>query len=133
MPSDNVVSGFIFIVGTGKTTTIVEIISQSVRSGNKMLCCAPSNIAVDNLLERLVKNRTKVVRLGHPARINKELQKYSLDALISFSDQTKLVRSISIIYIGITNTSTTDDYFAVQPTLKELSKSIKIPVRISHI
>ena len=69
----------------------METISQAIRAGNKMLCCAPSNIAVDNLLERLVKNRIKVVRLGHPARVNKEMQRFSLDALISFSDQTKLV------------------------------------------
>lgn len=78
--------------GTGKTTTVVETISQMVRCGQKILCCAPSNIAVDNLLERLARNRIKVVRLGHPARVNKELQRFSLDALVSFSDQTKLVR-----------------------------------------
>ena len=58
----------------------------------KVLCCAPSNIAVDNLLERLVANRVKVVRLGHPARVHADLQRYSLDAIISLSDQTQLVK-----------------------------------------
>ncbi|XP_059090373.1 DNA-binding protein SMUBP-2-like [Tigriopus californicus] len=80
--------------GTGKTTTIVEIITQAVKSGLKVLCCAPSNVAVDNLLARLVKNRIKVVRLGHPARVNVKLQKFSLDAHINMSDQTQLVRDI---------------------------------------
>eukprot|EP00095_Tigriopus_kingsejongensis_P010403 maker-scaffold1716_size30199-snap-gene-0.9 protein:Tk10403 transcript:maker-scaffold1716_size30199-snap-gene-0.9-mRNA-1 annotation:"dna-binding protein smubp-2" len=80
--------------GTGKTTTIVEIITQAVRSGNRVLCCAPSNVAVDNLLDRLVKNKVRVVRLGHPARVNKDLQKFSLDAQIDLSDQTQLVRDI---------------------------------------
>ena len=78
--------------GTGKTTTVVEVVTQSVRSGCKVLCCAPSNVAVDNLLERLVANRLKVVRLGHPARVHVELQKHSLDAIISLSDQTQLVK-----------------------------------------
>jgi superfamily I DNA and/or RNA helicase len=43
------------ISGTGKTTTVVEIICQAVAAGEKVLVCAPSNIAVDNLLERLVR------------------------------------------------------------------------------
>ena len=53
--------------GTGKTTTVVELIRQAVRRGDKVLACAPSNLAVDNLLERLVASGEKVLRLGHPA------------------------------------------------------------------
>ncbi|KAG1706968.1 DNA-binding protein SMUBP-2 [Nymphon striatum] len=72
--------------GTGKTTTIVEVIVQAVLCGQKVLACAPSNVAVDNLIERLVEHKKiKVVRLGHPARSMKSLHKYSLDAIISSS------------------------------------------------
>ena len=40
--------------GTGKTTTVVELILQAVKLQNaKILACAPSNIAVDNIIERL--------------------------------------------------------------------------------
>eukprot|EP00268_Persea_americana_P016879 TRINITY_DN18026_c0_g1_i1.p1 TRINITY_DN18026_c0_g1~~TRINITY_DN18026_c0_g1_i1.p1 ORF type:complete len:281 (+),score=55.08 TRINITY_DN18026_c0_g1_i1:293-1135(+) len=39
--------------GTGKTTTVVEIILQEVKRGSKILACAASNIAVDNIVERL--------------------------------------------------------------------------------
>jgi len=80
--------------GTGKTTTVVEIIRQAVKAGDKVLVCAPSNVAVDNLVERLVKEKVKVVRLGHPARVSSQLQKHSLDALISSSEEGGLVRDI---------------------------------------
>ncbi|XP_074649779.1 DNA-binding protein SMUBP-2-like [Tubulanus polymorphus] len=80
--------------GTGKTTTIVEVIRQAVKLGMKVLTAAPSNIAVDNLVERLVNGNVKAVRLGHPARALKSIQKYSLDAILSHSDETKLVADV---------------------------------------
>ena len=40
-----------------------------MKTGGKVLVCAPSNVAVDNLVERLTKEKVKVVRLGHPARV----------------------------------------------------------------
>lgn len=58
--------------GTGKTTTIVEYILQTVAlQKSKVLACAPSNIAVDNIIERLHKLNPKlrIVRIGHPARL----------------------------------------------------------------
>ena len=68
--------------GTGKTTTVVEIIRQAVMRGEKVLACAPSNAGVDNLLERLVPLGISVVRVGHPARVHETLQSHTLDALI---------------------------------------------------
>jgi ATP-dependent RNA/DNA helicase IGHMBP2 len=43
--------------GTGKTTTVIEIILQEVKRGSKILACAASNIAVDNIVERLARYR----------------------------------------------------------------------------
>ena len=40
--------------GTGKTTVIVEFIKQAVAAGLRVLACAPSNVAVDNMLTRIV-------------------------------------------------------------------------------
>ncbi|KVH97089.1 hypothetical protein Ccrd_000813 [Cynara cardunculus var. scolymus] len=40
--------------GTGKTTIVVEIILQEVKCGSKILACAASNIASDNIVERIV-------------------------------------------------------------------------------
>jgi len=80
--------------GTGKTTTVVELIVQAVRRGNKVLAVAPSNTAVDNLLERLVWAKQRVVRLGHPARISENLRDFSLDALVEGHENTAIVRDL---------------------------------------
>jgi ATP-dependent RNA/DNA helicase IGHMBP2 len=45
--------------GTGKTSTVAELILQAVaKYDQRLLVCAPSNVAVDNILERLIKVRT---------------------------------------------------------------------------
>ncbi|KAG1944906.1 DNA-binding protein SMUBP-2 [Pimephales promelas] len=80
--------------GTGKTTTVVEVILQAVKQEQKILCCAPSNVAVDNLVERLVKSKVKVLRLGHPARLLESIQKHSLDAVLAHSDNTNIISDI---------------------------------------
>ncbi|XP_026414991.1 DNA-binding protein SMUBP-2 isoform X2 [Papaver somniferum] len=68
--------------GTGKTTTVVEIILQEVKRGSKILACAASNIAVDNIVERLVPHRVKLVRVGHPARLLPQVLESALDAQV---------------------------------------------------
>ncbi|XP_071353814.1 DNA-binding protein SMUBP-2 isoform X2 [Trachinotus anak] len=80
--------------GTGKTTTVVEIILQAVKQGQKVLCCAPSNVAVDNLVERLAQCKAKVLRLGHPARLLESIQKHSLDAILAQSDNASIITDI---------------------------------------
>uniref|UniRef100_H0X5A5 DNA-binding protein SMUBP-2 n=1 Tax=Otolemur garnettii TaxID=30611 RepID=H0X5A5_OTOGA len=80
--------------GTGKTTTVVEIILQAVKQGLKVLCCAPSNIAVDNLVERLAQCKQRILRLGHPSRILEPIQQYSLDAVLARSDGAQIVAEI---------------------------------------
>ena len=54
--------------GTGKTTSVVAFIREAAVRGEKILACAPSNTAVDNLLDRLVACEQQVVRVGHPVR-----------------------------------------------------------------
>lgn len=58
--------------GTGKTRTLVELISQETRQNHKVLATAESNAAVDNILERLMENKKlRLTRLGHPQRVSK--------------------------------------------------------------
>ncbi|XP_064609271.1 DNA-binding protein SMUBP-2-like [Liolophura sinensis] len=80
--------------GTGKTTTVVEVIVQAIRQGLKVLACAPSNIAVDNLVERLANQKLKILRIGHPARFLPHIHKFSLDAILATSDETKVVEDV---------------------------------------
>ncbi|MGL6096380.1 MAG: AAA domain-containing protein, partial [Fimbriiglobus sp.] len=68
--------------GTGKTTTVVELIRRAVALGQKVLACAPSNAAVDNLLEKLLAAGLDPVRLGHPARVAPALRDRALDLLV---------------------------------------------------
>lgn len=78
--------------GTGKTTTVVELIRQAIRRGEKVLACAPSNLAVDNMLERLLAGGEKALRIGHPARVLPELQEHTLDVQVETHDDLKLAR-----------------------------------------
>ncbi|XP_062350435.1 DNA-binding protein SMUBP-2 isoform X2 [Cinclus cinclus] len=80
--------------GTGKTTTLVEIILQAVQQGLKVLCCAPSNVAVDNLVERLAGCRARLLRLGHPARLLQPIQQHCLDAVLARGDSAHIVADI---------------------------------------
>ncbi|NXV38150.1 SMBP2 protein, partial [Rissa tridactyla] len=80
--------------GTGKTTTLVEIILLAVQQGLKVLCCAPSNVAVDNLVERLAGYKARILRLGHPARLLEPIQQHSLDAVLARGDNAQIVADI---------------------------------------
>lgn len=77
--------------GTGKTTTVVELIEQAVKRGQRVLATAPSNAGVDNLLERLATRKLRLVRIGHPARIQESLQCFTLDSLVESDPGTKVV------------------------------------------
>jgi superfamily I DNA and/or RNA helicase len=80
--------------GTGKTTTVVELISQAIDQGQKVLACAPSNTAVDNLLQRLVASGKKVVRVGHPARVDQRLRDFTLDVQVAGHEMMDIVRDM---------------------------------------
>lgn len=80
--------------GTGKTTTLAEVIYQAVQRGDKVLACASSNTAVDNLLERLVAMMPHVLRVGHPARVFEALRGHTLDELVDADPSTDVIRDM---------------------------------------
>ncbi|NLS93229.1 MAG: AAA family ATPase [Planctomycetaceae bacterium] len=80
--------------GTGKTTAVVELIRQAIRRGEKVLATAPSNMAVDNIFERLIAARENAVRLGHPARVMPHLREHTLDLLVDEHADVRLARKL---------------------------------------
>ncbi|MEN0110164.1 MAG: AAA domain-containing protein, partial [Planctomycetota bacterium] len=80
--------------GTGKTTTLAEVVFQAVRRGETVLAAAASNTAVDNLVERLIELMPGVVRVGHPARVFEALRGHTLDELVERDDTNTFVRQL---------------------------------------
>ncbi|KAJ3162066.1 DNA-binding protein SMUBP-2 [Geranomyces michiganensis] len=80
--------------GTGKTETVVELIRQFAKQGLRILVCGPSNISVDNIVERLSPSRIPLVRIGHPARVLPSVLSSTLDHVLKTSDAAALVLDI---------------------------------------
>ncbi|UUO09050.1 AAA domain-containing protein [Blastopirellula sp. J2-11] len=80
--------------GTGKTITLAEIVRAAVARGEKVLACAPSNLAVDNLVERFWACGLKAVRLGHPARVSESLHDALLESLVREHPDAKLAEKL---------------------------------------
>ena len=80
--------------GTGKTTTIVEIINTLVEKGERVLVCASSNAAVDVLTERIADRGIPVVRLGNPSKITEQNLQYCLDRQVINHSQFGLVKEL---------------------------------------
>jgi len=68
--------------GTGKTTTLVQAILETIRRERRVLVCAPSNTAVDLLTEKLAERGVNVIRMGNPSRVSDLLLKHTLDARV---------------------------------------------------
>ena len=130
--------------GTGKTTTIVEVILQLVKLGNKILVVAPSNIAVDNIGEKLIQYKSKLsskdsninlefdlCRIGHPARLLPSVISNCLDTKVENSDNTQFVKKVKREIDKIKRELQKIDYkekekkFALKQELKDKKEDIK--------
>lgn len=80
--------------GTGKTTTLVAAIVETLKNERQVLVCAPSNTAVDWLTEKLNAQNVRVTRLGHPARVNETLEHLTLDGKIEKHPDYKYYKSL---------------------------------------
>ncbi|OCK84972.1 P-loop containing nucleoside triphosphate hydrolase protein [Lepidopterella palustris CBS 459.81] len=80
--------------GTGKTHTLIELILQLLSQNLRILVCGPSNISVDNIVERLAPHKVPMIRLGHPARLLPSVLSHSLDILTRTSDAAAIVQDI---------------------------------------
>ncbi len=88
--------------GTGKTTTLVQAIRQTLKTEKQVLVCSPSNTAVDLLTEKLHREGISVLRLGNPARISEDVLINTLDAKVPAHPSYKDLKSYR---------KTADEYF----------------------
>ncbi len=65
--------------GTGKTTTLVEAIYETLHRENQVLVCAQSNTAVDWIAEKLVDRGVQVLRIGNPTRVNDKMLSFTYE------------------------------------------------------
>ncbi|MBP6638814.1 MAG: AAA family ATPase [Bacteroidia bacterium] len=75
--------------GTGKTTTLVRAIADTLKKEKQVLVCAASNLATDLLTEKLANQGIRVLRLGHPARVSEVVLQHSLDLQVSLHPSYK--------------------------------------------
>lgn len=80
--------------GTGKTTTLAHAIHQTVKKEKQVLVCAPSNAAVDWIIEKLADLGLRVLRIGHPARVTEQTLSKTLDAQIANHIHYKELRTM---------------------------------------
>lgn len=115
--------------GTGKTHTLIELILQLVQRRQRVLVCGPSNISVDNIVERLAPKKVPVVRIGHPARLLPSVLDHSLEVLTHTSDAAEIVRDvraeINDKQASVRKTRTGRERRAIYDDLKALRKEYR--------
>ena len=79
---------------TGKTYTLIELILQFVQRKLRILVCGPSNVSVDNIVERLAPHKLPIIRVGHPARLLPSVLSHSLDLLTHTSEAAGIVKDV---------------------------------------
>ncbi|EME49460.1 hypothetical protein DOTSEDRAFT_84844 [Dothistroma septosporum NZE10] len=115
--------------GTGKTHTLVELTLQLLKRQLRLLVCGPSNVSVDNIVERLAPHKVAMVRLGHPARLLPTVLKHSMEVLSRCSDAAAIVTDIRAEMdskqASIRKTRSGRERKAIYGELKELRKEYR--------
>lgn len=116
--------------GTGKTYTLIELLRQFSLRGQKVLVCGPSNISVDNLVERLAPFQIPMVRLGHPARILPSVVLHSMDMVARSSNAGEIVRDVRAemdsLLASVSKTRSGAQKRAIYGRLKEARKEYRV-------
>ncbi|OIW35059.1 DNA helicase [Coniochaeta ligniaria NRRL 30616] len=115
--------------GTGKTHTLIELILQMLKRGLRILVCGPSNISVDNIVERLAPHKVPIIRIGHPARLLPSVVNHSLDVLTQTSEAGAIVQDVraemDAKQASISKTKSGRERRAIYGELKELRKEYR--------
>lgn len=100
-----------------------------IKRGQRILVCGPSNISVDNIVERLSPHKVPILRLGHPARLLPSVVNHSLDVLTQTSEAGAIVKDVrsemDAKQASIKKTKSGKERKAIYADLKELRKEFR--------
>ncbi len=82
--------------GTGKTTTLIEAITQLIKAGEKVLVSAPSNTAVDNIARGLLKEGVNLLRVGNLSKVDETIFAHTPEGKLANSRQQKEIRQLKM-------------------------------------
>lgn len=115
--------------GTGKTGMLKEVITLAVQQGERVLVTAPTNAAVDNMVEKLSHLGLNIVRVGNPARISSAVASKSLGEIVNSklaSFRAELERKKSDLRKDLRQCLRDDSLAAgIRQLLKQLGKALK--------
>ncbi len=87
--------------GTGKTTTLVEIVRELCEREPSVLVTAPSNTAVDLLTERLAAAELRVLRIGNISRVDESIIRHTLEMQLANHPESKTIKKVKIEAAGL--------------------------------
>ncbi|KAF7835563.1 DNA-binding protein SMUBP-2 [Senna tora] len=115
--------------GTGKTGLLKQLIGCAVQRGERVLVTAPTNAAVDNMVEKLSNSGLNIVRVGNPARISKTVGSKSLGEIVNAklaSFRAEYERKKSDLRRDLRHCLKDDSLAAgIRQLLKQLGRSLK--------
>ena len=118
--------------GTGKTTTLVEAIYETLHRENQVMVCAQSNMAVDWISEKLVDRGINVLRIGNPSRVNDKMLSFTYERRFeSHPDYTQLWsirKAIRELYASLRKSSNRDAVRTKINSLKDRAAEIEIRI-----
>lgn len=120
--------------GTGKTTTLVEAIYETLHRESQVLVCAQSNMAVDWISEKLVERGVPVLRIGNPTRVNDKMLSFTFEKRFEnhpdYPVLWQIRRNIRSLYQKMKDSSGRD---AVRTKINSLKdKATEIEIRITE-
>ena len=119
--------------GTGKTTTLVEAIRETLMRENQVLVCAQSNMAVDWISEKLVDRGINVLRIGNPTKVNDKMLSFTYERRFeAHPDYTQLwaIRKAIRELRGHRSRRLSDGYHQKLESLK--SRATELEIRINN-
>ena len=118
--------------GTGKTTTLVEAIYETLQRESQVLVCAQSNMAVDWISEKLVDRGVNVLRIGNPSRVNDKMLSFTYEHRFeSHPDYPQLWgmrRAIRDLYAKLRETTNRENIRTKINSLKDRATELEVRI-----